>query len=97
MLSSLRIAFPRTLATRQFTSSATLQKTIYVGNLSWNTKDEDLKAIFEEFGAVSSSRVVLDRLSGRSRGFGFVDLAEDSAADVAVEEYDQANRVLIAG
>lgn len=55
-------------------------------------KEDDLRSTFEEFGEVSQVRIVTDRLSGRSRGFGFVDLVEDSAADVAVEEYDDMIR-----
>lgn len=58
-------------------------KSIFVGNLPWAVKDEDLKVKFEEFGAVLSARIVTDKFSGRSRGFGFVDM-EDADADKAV-------------
>ncbi|MBU0501630.1 MAG: RNA-binding protein [bacterium] len=58
-------------------------KSIFVGNLAWSVTDEDLKAKFGEFGAVLSARVVTDKFSGRSRGFGFVDM-EDADADKAV-------------
>lgn len=87
MLSALRTQVPR-LSLRQFTTSTPALKSLYVGNLSWGMKEDDLRSAFEEFGEVSQVRIVTDRLSGRSRGFGFVDLVEDSAADVAVEEYD---------
>jgi len=58
---------------------------IYVGNLSWNTTDDDLRGAFEAFGEVSSAKVVMDRETGRSRGFGFVEMSDDSAAKQAVD------------
>jgi RNA recognition motif-containing protein len=58
-------------------------KSIYVGNLPWSVKDEDLKVKFEEFGSVSSARIVNDKFSGRSRGFGFVDM-DDADAEKAI-------------
>lgn len=58
---------------------------IYVGNLSYSTDDDQLRALFEEFGAVDSARVIMDRDSGRSKGFGFVEMSNDSEANAAVE------------
>ncbi|MBU0686839.1 MAG: RNA-binding protein [Candidatus Margulisbacteria bacterium] len=58
-------------------------KSLFVGNLPWTVKDEDLKTKFSEFGTVLSARIVSDKFSGRSRGFGFVDM-EDADADKAV-------------
>ena len=58
-------------------------KKLYVGNLAWATTDEDLKQLFSEFGAVASAVVITDRESGRSRGFGFVEL--EDGADQAIE------------
>jgi len=58
-------------------------KTLYVGNLSWSVKDGDLQTKFAEFGNVASARVVADKFSGRSRGFGFVDM-EDADAEKAI-------------
>lgn len=58
---------------------------IYVGNLSWNTGDNDLRDAFEAFGEVSTAKVVMDRESGRSRGFGFVEMSDDGAARAAIE------------
>jgi RNA recognition motif-containing protein len=52
---------------------------IYVGNLSFDTRDNDLRTAFEQFGAVDSARVVTDRETGRSRGFGFVEMPEGDA------------------
>lgn len=58
---------------------------IYVGNLSWNTGDDELRGAFEAFGEVSSAKVIMDRETGRSRGFGFVEMSDDSAAKQAIE------------
>ena len=52
---------------------------IYVGNLSFDTRDSDLRTAFEQFGAVDSARVVTDRETGRSRGFGFVEMHDGEA------------------
>lgn len=60
---------------------------LYVGNLSWQTRAEDLSALFGRFGAVEDSFVATDRETGRSRGFGFVTL-EASAAQAAMAETD---------
>jgi len=60
-----------------------MAKTIFVGNLPWATTDGDLQTLFSQFGNVISARVVTDKFSGRSRGFGFVDM-EDADADKAV-------------
>jgi cold-inducible RNA-binding protein len=59
---------------------------IYVGNLSYDTQNDDLKTAFEQFGQVDDARVVEDRETGRSRGFGFVEMADESAARKAIEE-----------
>lgn len=57
---------------------------MYVSNLSFQTRDEDLKNLFAEFGVVSSAKVINDRETGRSRGFGFVDMASDDEANKAM-------------
>lgn len=54
-------------------------RTLYVGNLPWATKAEDLIAAFSAYGEVVSGRVISDRESGRSRGFGFVEVGDDDA------------------
>jgi len=51
---------------------------MYISNLSFHTTDEDLRVLFEKFGTVSSAKVITDRESGRSRGFGFVEMAADA-------------------
>ena len=54
---------------------------VYVGNLPWSVTDTDLQNLFEPFGSVDSAQVVTDRESGRSRGFGFVEMAAQYAAE----------------
>ena len=59
---------------------------IYVGNLSYETTDDDLRAAFEAHGQVSSAKVIMDRATGRSRGFGFVEMPNDAEARAAIED-----------
>ncbi|MEX0974620.1 MAG: RNA-binding protein [Bacillota bacterium] len=59
-------------------------KTLYIGNLPWSTTDESLAQAFSQFVEVKSCRVITDRATGRSRGFGFVEV-EDADAEKAVE------------
>jgi RNA recognition motif-containing protein len=58
---------------------------MYVSNLSFHTADDELRKLFEEFGAVSSAKVINDRETGRSRGFGFVEMASDDEAKEAMK------------
>ena len=58
---------------------------MYVSNLSFHTADDDLRKLFEAFGSVSSSKVITDRETGRSRGFGFVEMASDEEANAAMK------------
>lgn len=60
-------------------------KKLYVGNLAWSVGDSELEALFSALGTVHSARVITDRDTDRSRGFGFVEL-DDDAADQAIEE-----------
>jgi RNA recognition motif-containing protein len=73
------------MATLQNVSGKEQAMNIYVGNLSFNTNDNDLRSTFEQFGNVDSARVATDRESGRSRGFGFVEMSNDSEARKAIE------------
>lgn len=63
---------------------------IYVGNLNYKFSDDDLKELFEEFGSVDSANVIKDRDTGRSKGFGFVEMENDEEAEAAIEELDGA-------
>jgi RNA recognition motif-containing protein len=59
-------------------------KKLYVGNLTYDTSDSDLQRMFEEFGTVSSAQVIADRETGRSKGFGFVEMGSDQEAQAAI-------------
>ncbi len=59
-------------------------KKLYVGNLPWSINDADLRGLFEQHGSIASARVMVDRESGRSRGFGFVEM-DESDANKAIE------------
>ena len=61
---------------------------MYVSNLSFNTRDEELKELFASFGTVSSAKVITDRLTGQSRGFGFVEMDSDTEANEAMKGLD---------
>ncbi|MBN1443401.1 MAG: RNA-binding protein [Planctomycetes bacterium] len=70
---------------------------IYVGNLSFQTTEDDLRAAFEAHGEVQSVNVITDRETGRSRGFGFVEMPDDEQARAAIEAlngYDLGGREL---
>lgn len=59
---------------------------IYVSNLSFNVQDEDLRAFFTPYGEVTSAKIINDRTTGQSRGFGFVEMSDNTAANTAVQE-----------
>ena len=61
-----------------------MSKKVYVGNLSYNTTSADLEAMFAPFGKVDSATVIEDRDSGRSKGFGFVEMSNDAEAQAAI-------------
>jgi RNA recognition motif-containing protein len=63
---------------------------IYVSNLSFSVQDEDLREFFVEYGEVTSAKVITDKFTGKSRGFGFVEMSDDEAAKKAIAELDQA-------
>lgn len=62
-----------------------MAKKLYVGNLSYGVNDDSLKEFFAQAGTVESASVIIDRISGRSRGFGFVEMASDDEAKAAVD------------
>jgi len=61
---------------------------IYVSNLSFNVKDEDLKELFTSYGEVTSAKVIMDKMTNQSRGFGFVEMSDDEASKKAIAELD---------
>lgn len=84
---SLIRSFPGRMVESLFQASA-MAKRLYVGNLSYSVTSEDLQELFEQYGSVISAQVLSDRETGRSRGFGFVEMANDAEADAAIENLD---------
>ena len=64
---------------------------LYISNLSYNISDEDLRQLFADYGEITSAKVIMVRETGRSRGFGFVELSDDELAKKAIEELNQAS------
>ena len=65
-----------------------MAKKIYVGNISYTTTEDDLQNLFEQYGTVLSVNIIVDRDTNRSKGFGFVEMEDSSAADAAISELD---------
>ena len=65
-----------------------MSKKLFVGGVSWGTTDDGLREAFERFGEVSEAKIITDRETGRSRGFGFVTFNNDEDADNAIKEMD---------
>ncbi len=63
---------------------------IYVGNLHYGVDEEDLRGIFEEYGEVSSVKIIIDKFTGKSKGFGFVELTDNEAGTKAIEALNDA-------
>lgn len=63
---------------------------IFVGSLSFKLDEAELKEVFEEYGEVTSARIITDKFTGKSRGFGFVEMPDDEAASKAIEELNGA-------
>jgi RNA recognition motif-containing protein len=61
---------------------------LYVGNLSYSTTDDSLREAFSEAGSVASASVITDRATGRSKGFGFVELSSEEEAQAAIKQFD---------
>ena len=65
-----------------------MQNKLFVGNISWDAADEDLSKLFSAHGEVLSARIVTDKFSGKSRGFGFVEMSSDEEAQAAIDALD---------
>lgn len=63
-----------------------MAKKLFVGNISWNTSDDQLKEAFAQFGEIEEAVIIKDKFSGRSKGFGFVTFTNDEEGDKAIEE-----------
>ena len=69
---------------------------IYVGNISWGMNDQDLENLFAEHGTVTSAKIITDRMTNRSRGFGFVEMSDGAeAAIAALNETEVEGRTLV--
>ncbi|TET06599.1 RNA-binding protein [Candidatus Dependentiae bacterium] len=72
---------------------------IYVGNLSYSTREENLQALFEQFGPVKSVKIIIDKFTGKSKGFGFVEMESEDDAKQAIESLNdtefEGNRLRI--
>ena len=69
---------------------------IYVGNLSWGMNDQDLENLFAEHGSVTSAKIITDRMTNRSRGFGFVDMSDGAEAAIeALNDTEVEGRKLV--
>ena len=69
---------------------------IYVGNISWGMNDQDLENLFAEHGTVTSAKIITDRMTNRSRGFGFVEMSDGAeAAIAALNEAEVEGRELV--
>lgn len=62
---------------------------IYVGNLSWSMTDDDLMNLFTQYGSVTSAKILKDKMNGRSKGFGFVEMEDDEAARTAISNLNE--------
>ncbi|GAC1369227.1 MAG: RNA-binding protein [Candidatus Saccharimonadales bacterium] len=67
-----------------------MAKKLFVGNLPYSTTNEDLAEFFAQYGEVMSAAVIMDRATGRSKGFGFVEMTNDAEADTAISQADTA-------
>ena len=75
-----------------------MSKKLFIGNIEWSTTQEDLMNLFGEYGTVEEAVIITDKMSGRSKGFGFVTFAEDADADKAMEAlngHDLNGRALV--
>jgi RNA recognition motif-containing protein len=59
---------------------------IYVGNLDFRVEESDLKEVFEEYGSVSSAKIISDKFTGKSKGFGFIEMDDNDSANKAINE-----------
>lgn len=61
---------------------------LYVGGIPYRTTEDEMRTAFEEAGAVTSVSIIMDRMTGRSRGFGFVEMADEAGAQAAIDRWD---------
>jgi len=86
--SKLLLAFGIGEVTQEETSSHMANSKLYVGGIPYRTTEDELRTAFEEAGAVTSASIISDRMTGRSRGFGFVEMASEAEAQAAIDRWD---------
>ncbi|MBI2608947.1 MAG: RNA-binding protein [Deltaproteobacteria bacterium] len=69
-----------------------MAKKLYVGNLSYTTTEQDLSDLFSQCGTVESAKIITDRDTGRSKGFGFVEMSNDDEAQAAISKFNNAEQ-----
>lgn len=62
-----------------------MSKSIYVGNIEWDTTEKELEELFESYGTIRSAQIIKDHASGRSKGFGFIEMEDEEAANSALQ------------
>jgi RNA recognition motif-containing protein len=67
-----------------------MAKKIYVGNMNYNTTEQELENLFGQYGTVASANIIIDRYTDRSKGFGFVEMEDEQAADAAISALDNS-------
>lgn len=65
-----------------------MEKKLYIGSLAWKTTDDSLRSFFQTIGTVESAAVIMDKMTGRSKGFGFVEMSSAEEAERAISELD---------
>ena len=85
---ALLVCLPSDGSAELGTKERNMATNIYVGNLPFSTTNDELESLFSQYGAVSRAQVISDRETGRSRGFGFVEMDDDDAARAAIEATD---------
>ena len=63
--------------------------TLYVGNIPYKVKEDELKAVFQEYGTIVSLKIITDKYTGRSKGFGFIEMENDEQEELAIKECDR--------
>ena len=89
-LSLLRNSGLQLSSSNNFISLISIFMNIYVGNLNYRVREDDLKQVMEEYGTVESVKIIKDRETGKSKGFGFVEMPDDEAAKKAIAELNEA-------
>jgi RNA recognition motif-containing protein len=79
------------LATTFYHLISKTQMNIYVANIPWKATEEQMKQLFSEYGEVSSAKIIMDKVTQRSRGFGFVEMADDAAGKSAIDQLNGAD------